>query len=314
MSGTAHTVPLLRNFLSVCNLVRLAHWEGGTGLNGAVVTAVIRAKDKASTIRAAIASVQRQTVPVEVVLVDSGSCDGTPGIAREMGARVVCIPPESFTYGGAINAGVAVADTDYVLILSAHCALPNADWLALALRHFEDDRVVGVNGTSRHPARNRALSPEQRLIAGATEDVIVQDQPFYDGFAGFSNSCAVVRRQACVDFKFDEGMIAAEDKEWANRVSKAGHRIVFDSTLGTFFAHIRQEGYRSRYRRSRIVSIALTELFGTPVWSLRKTGQRALFLFNNRSGAARLAFLHPANLVEYAGRISGSRHAARRRE
>lgn len=282
-------------------------------MGGALVTAVIRAKDKAGTIRDAIESVQCQTVPVDVILVDSGSRDGTIEIAREMGVRVVPIPPDSFTYGGAINTGIAIANTDYILILSAHCALPNPNWLAVALRHFQDDRVVGVNGTSRHRVRrNLALSPEQRLIAGATENVVVQDHPFYDGFAGFSNSCAVVRRQTCVAFMFDDNLMAAEDKEWANRVSKEGYRIVFDSTLGTFFAHIRKEGYRSRYRRSRTVSVALTELFGYPVWSVRKTAQRAVFVFRNRSGATRLAFLHPSNLVEYAGRISGSRHAARR--
>ena len=286
--------------------------KGGTVLGQAVVSVVIRAKDKADTIRPAIASVKCQTVPIEVIVVDSGSRDGTPEIAREMGAEVVSIPAESFTYGGAINIGVALASAEYVLILSAHCALPDPRWLEHALRHFVDARVVAVNGTPVHRVRcGRELSAEQRLIIGAVDDIVVQDRPFYDGFAGFSNTCALVRKGICNEFPFHEQMIYAEDKEWANRVTRSGHRIVFDATLGTFHGHIRDEGYRSRYSRGYRHSKALTEVFGFRVWTLRKTIQYAWFIFRNRSGVMRIAFLRPATLVDYVGRISGARSARR---
>jgi rhamnosyltransferase len=281
-------------------------------LDEAVISAIIRAKDKAGTIGGAIASVKCQTVPVEVIVVDSGSRDATPEIAREMGAQVLSIPAVTFTYGSAINTGVAAASAEYVLFLSAHCALPSPRWLELALRHFGDGRVVAVNGTSNYRVRpNRALSPEQRLLVGATDDIVVQDRPFYDGFVGFGNTCALVRRSACYLFPFDERMIYAEDKEWANRVTRAGHRIVFDAALGTFNKHIWKEGYRSLYCRASMHSEALTELFGYRVWTLRKMAQTAWVIFSNRSGVMRLAFLHPAILVIYAGRISGARRAAR---
>jgi hypothetical protein len=169
-----------------------------------------------------------------------------------------------------------------------------------------------VNGTSNYRVRpNRALSPEQRLLVGATDDIVVQDRPFYDGFVGFGNTCALVRRSACYQFPFDERMIYAEDKEWADRVTRAGHRIVFDAALGTFNGHIWKEGYRSLYRRASMHSEALTELFGYRVWTLRRMAQTAWVIFSNRSGVMRLAFLHPAILVIYAGRMSGARRAAR---
>jgi glycosyltransferase involved in cell wall biosynthesis len=282
-------------------------------LDDAVVSAVIRAKDKATTIRDAIASVKCQTIPVEVIVLDSGSRDATPQIAREMDAQVVSIPADTFTYGGAINTGIAASSADYVLILSAHCALPDAHWLEIALRHFADSRVAGVGGAANHCVRiNRSLSQEQRLIIGAMDEVVVQDRPFY-GFVGFSNSASLVRRSVCLQFPFDEQMIFAEDKEWANRVTLAGHRIVFDAALGTFSDHRRTEGYQSLYRRNQLASAALTEVFGNRAWTLRKTAQHAGLVFAARSGVMRLAPFHPANLVEYAGRISGARRAARRR-
>jgi rhamnosyltransferase len=281
-------------------------------LDEAMVSVVIRAKDKATTIRDAIASVKLQTIPVEVIVVDSGSRDATPKIAREMGAQVVSIPGDTFTYGGAINTGIAASSTNYVLILSAHCALPDRRWLEIALRHFRDSRVAGVNGARSHPVRlNRSLSAEHRLIIGATRDIVVQDRPFY-GFVGFSNSAALVRRSTCDQFPFNEEMIYAEDKEWANRVTHAGHQIVYDAALGVFNAHLRKEGYRSWYRRNQKQSAALTEVFGEPAWTLRKTAQHVALIFTGRTGVMRLGPFSPMNLVAYAGRISGARRAASR--
>jgi rhamnosyltransferase len=281
-------------------------------LDAPVVSAVIRAKDKASTIGDAIASVKCQSIPVEVIVVDSGSSDATPEIAREMGAQVLPIPADSFTYGGAINSGVAAASAEYVLFLSAHCALPSPRWLELALRHFADDRVVAATGTSIHRVRpNRALSPEQRLLVGAMDEIVVQDRPFYDGFVGFGNTCSLVRRSVCYEFPFDEKMIYAEDKEWANRVTAAGHRIVYDAALGNFQGHIWKEGYRSLYSRGFRHAEAVTELFGYRVWTPRKMARTAWLIFRNRSGVMRLAFLHPGLLANYVGRIFGARRAER---
>jgi glycosyltransferase involved in cell wall biosynthesis len=281
-------------------------------LGEAVVSVVIRAKDKAGSIRDAIASVKCQTTPVEVVVVDSGSRDATREIAREMGAQVVSISGGTFTYGGAINTGIAASSAEYVLILSAHCILADPRWLEIALRHFSDSRVAGVNGAVNRRARfNRALSAEQRLIIGAMHDTVVQDRPFY-GFVGFSNSAALVRRSTCDQFPFDVEMTACEDKEWANRVTQAGHRIVFDALLLVSSAHRRKEGYRSLYRRAQKESAALTELFGDRAWTLRVAAQNARVVFAGRSGVMRLAPFHPANLVECAGRISGARGVARR--
>ncbi len=281
--------------------------KGRMALDEPVVSVVIRAKDKARTIRDVIESVKRQTVPVEVIVVDSGSLDATPEIAREMGARIVSIPADTFTYGGAINTGIAASSADYVLVLSAHCPLPDNRWLEIALQHFCDSRVAGVNGAPNNPVRpNRSLSAEHRLTIGAMRDIVVQDRPFY-GFVGFSNTAALLRRSVCTQLPFNEEMIYAEDKEWANRATEAGHVIVYDAALGVFNAHLKAESYRSWYQRNQMASRALTEVFGDRAWTLRKTAQHARLIFAGRTGVMRLSPFHPRNLVAYAGRMSGAR-------
>jgi rhamnosyltransferase len=280
-----------------------------------LVTAVIRAKDKADTIGDAIASLTRQTTPVEVVVVDSGSEDQTLEIASRMGAKIVTISSASFSYGGAINTGVAASSAEYLLILSAHAVLPSDRWLEVALQHFGDSLVAGVNGAvaNSRAKRNRALSAEQRLIVGELHDIVVQDRAFR-GFVGFSNTASLVRRSVCVEFPFDEEMIACEDKEWANRVTQAGHRIVFDPALAVSGAHRQTAGYRSLYRRARNESAALTAMLGEPAWTMRIAAQHLGLVFAGRAGITRLAPFRPANLVENAARLSGARRATRTQE
>ena len=53
---------------------RSAPLEGMTPLS---TSAIVRTKDRASTIVTCLKLVRRQTVPVEIVVVDSGSSDGT---------------------------------------------------------------------------------------------------------------------------------------------------------------------------------------------------------------------------------------------
>ena len=82
---------------------------------------IVRTKDKADTVEATFAALRPQTVPVEVVVVDSGSTDGTLEIARRHADRLVEIPAEAFTFGRALNVGAAAATAPVHFALSAHC-------------------------------------------------------------------------------------------------------------------------------------------------------------------------------------------------
>lgn len=57
----------------------------------------------------------------EVVVVDGGSTDRTPEVAREVGARVVTGPPGR---GGQLNQGAAAATADVLVFLHADTTLP----------------------------------------------------------------------------------------------------------------------------------------------------------------------------------------------
>jgi glycosyltransferase involved in cell wall biosynthesis len=73
--------------------------------------------------------------PVELVVIDSGSTDGSLELARRFGARVGQIPQAAFNHGGTRNALIELATGDHVAFLTQD-SLPRPGWLAALLRGF----------------------------------------------------------------------------------------------------------------------------------------------------------------------------------
>ena len=102
-------------------------WHARLQLGGAIlslypnVSVVIRAKDEARFIGQTLAAIFDSAAlpPRQVVVVDSGSTDGTLEIVRAFPTTVIQIRPEHFTYGYALNLGVANVDAEIVATLSA---------------------------------------------------------------------------------------------------------------------------------------------------------------------------------------------------
>lgn len=86
------------------------------------ISVVIPAYNAEATIRRAISSVKRQTVPVaEIVVVDDGSTDGTAKIAREAlsADRDKVVTQENYGVSVARNVGTRISQGDYVAFLDA---------------------------------------------------------------------------------------------------------------------------------------------------------------------------------------------------
>jgi rhamnosyltransferase len=218
---------------------------------------IVRAKDKAATIERTLRSIRDQTVAAEIVVVDSGSVDGTLELAERWADRVVRIPPERFTYGYALNLGAEHAAAPVHVALSAHCVLPHADWLARCLSHYGRADVAAVGGRRRQPHEPDTLATFLQTYAHA------RNNPWW----GFSNHAASWRADVWRRIRFDEQLGYAEDKEWALRILAEGWLIAFDAALLVDMSHQLRTtlgDFTSRQRRAAeaIASFSPTSRYG----------------------------------------------------
>jgi rhamnosyltransferase len=259
---------------------------------------IVRVKNERDLLERALLSLRDQTVAAEIVVVDSGSSDGSLDVARRHADRVLEI--DRFTFGRALNLGAEAASGEIHFALSAHCRAERRDWVERALAHYADARVAGTHGCRIQPDRRPLL------------DVVLQDaehaarHPYW----GFSNHASSWRANVWRRFRFDEEMEACEDKEWAWRVMDAGWRIAVDPLLDVTKDHRQLAGTRALYQRTRREAEALSRVRHHPRLRARQA-LRTWWSDVPRDGVYPPLFhrLNYYRAAEIAGRWAGERRA-----
>jgi len=112
------------------------------------VSVVIPVKDRADDLRHCLHSLKNLAYPPEklqVVVVDDGSSDNTPEVARELGAVLVHSGAVAGGPALARNRGVAAASGEIVAFIDSDCTAAK-NWLLDLLPAFADPDVAAVGG------------------------------------------------------------------------------------------------------------------------------------------------------------------------
>ena len=118
------------------------------------VSVVIPALNEEGNIEQCLKSIRRQNPPVELILIDNGSIDRTPEIARSICDKVYIEP--DFSLAEMRNFGVIEATGDVIVTTDADCIAPE-NWISSIIKPFEDQTVVAVGGALR-PLNVNSLS------------------------------------------------------------------------------------------------------------------------------------------------------------
>jgi glycosyltransferase involved in cell wall biosynthesis len=234
----------------------------GDAVRTETVSVVIPTRDAGPRFERTLEAVRAQVVPerqVEIVLVDSGSCDGTLALGEHYGARALAIAPDAFNHGATRNLGVAHSEGTLVAFLVQDACPADADWLAALVRAVEsDDRVVGAYGRQLawpdDDPLTRFLVDQWHRVQGQRRTV--QELAGPDALAslpyperrrrtGFDNVSSIVRREAWDRQPF-RPVRFAEDVDWAKRMLVAGYRLVYEPASRVYHSHCRPFLYNAR--------------------------------------------------------------------
>lgn len=204
--------------------------------------ALIRTFNSRNTIQRTIASLACQShPPVEYIVIDSGSTDGTLDVLPPT-AIVHTFSGSVFNYSEALNQGIAYITTEAVLIISSHTSLMNSNSMEYALALLANEDRVGA----------AYFSDE---IGGSHSSTIIDTSQF-NGFNGLWNTCAVIRADLLRQRPFRAEVFAAEDQEWASWLLNT-KKMVTARISGGGMRNDNPRRYSIRKRLNDYVSVAI---------------------------------------------------------
>jgi glycosyltransferase involved in cell wall biosynthesis/D-arabinose 1-dehydrogenase-like Zn-dependent alcohol dehydrogenase len=215
---------------------------------------VVRSFNEAEHIGDVLESVSEQAYQdFEIILVDSGSTDGTLEIADQYVDKVEFVAPHDFTFGYSCNAGCEAADGEFVAFLSAHAIPTDDQWLGSMIEKFDDEKVA-MTYSNQVGAEQNKFSERRLFDELFGEEPKRQTPPDY--FA--NNASSVIRRELWEDYRFDEYLTGHEDIEWAKQFMDQGHVVVYDPDACIY--HIHDETWTQVYNRFKREAVADVEI------------------------------------------------------
>ncbi|PIP55584.1 MAG: hypothetical protein COX06_02450, partial [Candidatus Zambryskibacteria bacterium CG22_combo_CG10-13_8_21_14_all_42_17] len=189
----------------------------------------------------------------EVIIVDSGSTDGTLEVAKKFPVKIISIESRDFTFGYALNVGCKVSKGKYLVFASAHVLPVNNKWLSNLISPFQNSKVAMVYG--RQMGDNQSKFSErmdlQRLFKASAVDL--------DTTLDYANNAnSAVRSDLWKKNMFDEYLFGLEDIDWARAMVKMGYLVHYEPTAAVYHIH-EEEWYQvfNRYRREAIATVRI---------------------------------------------------------
>jgi O-antigen biosynthesis protein len=139
------------------------------------VSVIVCTYNGAATLRACLESLQKLKYPdCEVIVVDDGSTDDTPGILRDF-PEFRCIRQENMGLSQARNVGLAAAGGEIIAYTDSDCEV-DEDWLYYLVASLMGSRHVGVGGPNLAPEEENWVAECVALAPGGPTHVMLDDR------------------------------------------------------------------------------------------------------------------------------------------
>jgi rhamnosyltransferase len=174
----------------------------------------------------------------EILVIDSGSTDGTIAAARRYGVRTVEIKPEEFHHGRTRNLGAALTSGRNIVYITQDALPLRNDWLQRLTAPLSEPGVAMVCG--RQIAWEDTKPPEKFFYIYSFPEVRIEVKAGVDPVKDsifISDVNSALRREAWEKYRFSEKIVQAEDKEIAKRMIAGGLTVIYEPEAPVYHAH-----------------------------------------------------------------------------
>ncbi|MFH0782116.1 MAG: glycosyltransferase [Pseudomonadota bacterium] len=232
------------------------------------ISVIIPTSNGGDLFRESLEMILAQTidVPLEIIVIDSGSCDQTVRLCTKYPVKLIQIPASSFNHSSTRNVAVSAAQGN-ICVLTVQDAIPvNRKWLATLVEPLvTNDRVAGVFGQQVSRSDASPLSrcckllwyqewrmdwrQEYEQLPVAPDDWKKLSSEKKREFARFDNVNSCIRKSVWQEIPFPD-VPYAEDFAWAVEALTSGFSIFWQPNAQVFHSHNRSLAYE--FRRSYV--------------------------------------------------------------
>lgn len=194
---------------------------------------------------------QKNCGSVELVVVDSGSTDGTVELCKQYGVTLVQIPNEQFSHSGARNLGAETAKGE-ILVFMTQDALPSSEeWLSEMIAPILTGEADAVSCSEECPEGTDLYYKilnfgHASFVGNLQEDVLgskekCRDKESLRRYASLSDVACAIRRKTFLRFRHRYNF--AEDLDLGIRLLSCGYRTKLLFKTKVIHGHNRDADY-----------------------------------------------------------------------
>lgn len=250
-------------------MVTSADWTplGVRQIMSSTVSLIIPTLNAASEIEPLLNKLERQTRPIdELVVVDSSSDDGTADVVRMFAGshpnvNLQVIARTDFDHGETRDQALrTLTSGEFVLFMTQDAVPADERYIEHILRPFEDPMVGVVSGRQLPKAGARVFErmvrkfnyPEQSFTRGKDDLIVYGIKTFYT-----SDVCSAYRRDAYLEVGGFCRTMMSEDMYLAAKLVAAGYLVAYEADARVYHSHNLTP--RQQYRRNYAVGRFLEE-------------------------------------------------------
>lgn len=220
-----------------------------------IASVIIRAYNESRHLPDLLDSLNRQSIPrkdFEVIVVDSGSTDATPQIARDGNCRLLTILKKDFSFGRSLNIGCEASIGRQLIFISAHCLPVDEYWFQNLIDPLEKGQASLTYG--RQIGGKNSKFSECNLFERYFPPR--HEEPAYSFFC--NNANAAMPRELWTQYRFNEVLTGLEDMHMAKRLHNDNHKIQYVPQACVY--HFHNETWPQVRRRYEREALALHQI------------------------------------------------------